>query len=124
MSSEPRKGVSTKVKSRQRTLFQFDCVTASNENNVDEGQSVRPDTAKRSEAIEMVEETPVVNVPSPLLPGLPYRQASPNQPVSFNFPKKTFGNSRKKRSFQPAWFQRYKWLHYVEIKAWPFVTFA
>ena len=29
----------------------------------------------------------------------------PNQPKNFKFPRKIFGNSTKKRSFQPAWFE-------------------
>ena len=36
----------------------------------------------------------------------------PNQPKNFNFPSRTFGNQKLKRSFQPNWFESYKWLHY------------
>ena len=40
----------------------------------------------------------------------------PHQPADFKFPVTTFGNnqSARQRSFQPAWFDRYKWLHYEE----------
>ena len=40
--------------------------------------------------------------------------AEPHQPRSFNFPRREFGKKRViKRSFNPSWFDRYKWLHYV-----------
>lgn len=40
---------------------------------------------------------------------------SPHQPLSFAFPKRTFGIKTKvQRSFQAAWFKDYSWLHYVE----------
>ena len=40
----------------------------------------------------------------------------PHQPGDFKFPVTTFGHNRSagQRSFQPAWFDRYKWLHYEE----------
>ena len=39
----------------------------------------------------------------------------PHQPLSFKFPKREFGKkSVVKRSFQPQWFARWKWLHYDE----------
>ena len=42
---------------------------------------------------------------------------SPNQPKNFKFPAKTFGSKKlTKRSFQPAWFERYEWLHYDETR--------
>ena len=36
----------------------------------------------------------------------------PNQPRNFKFPARTFGKQNFKRSFQPAWFDKFKWLHY------------
>ena len=37
-----------------------------------------------------------------------------HQPLSFKFPKSEFGEkSVVKRSFQPQWFARWKWLHYM-----------
>ena len=40
---------------------------------------------------------------------------SPYQPKNFKFPAKTFGSKNPtKRSFQTAWFERFKWLHYDE----------
>ena len=40
----------------------------------------------------------------------------PHQPGDFKFPVTTFGNNQfaRQRSFQPTWFDRYKWLHYKE----------
>ena len=41
----------------------------------------------------------------------------PNQPVSFNFPKRTFGKKNPvSRSFQPQWFTKWSWLHYIEAQ--------
>ena len=37
----------------------------------------------------------------------------PFQPLNFNFPGRRFGNESFKRSFTPAWFKTWKWLHYV-----------
>ncbi len=43
--------------------------------------------------------------------------AEPHQPRSFNFPKREFGKKTVvKRSFNPSWFERYKWLHYDEAQ--------
>ena len=36
----------------------------------------------------------------------------PNQPKNFKFPSRVFGNQKLNRSFQPSWFESYKWLHY------------
>ena len=37
----------------------------------------------------------------------------PNQPVSFNLLKRKFGQSKPVfRSVQPAWFNKWPWLHY------------
>ena len=37
----------------------------------------------------------------------------PNQPSSFTFPKRKFGETKPVyRSFQPGWFQKWPWLHY------------
>ena len=48
-------------------------------------------------------------LPTPLL------AEKPHQPLSFKFPKHEFGEkSVVKRSFQPQWFSRWKWLHYDE----------
>jgi hypothetical protein len=50
-----------------------------------------------------------------LLP-LPVIGDSPHQPSNFKFPKREFGQSTiVKRSFQPQWFSRWTWLHYVEV---------
>ena len=38
----------------------------------------------------------------------------PHQPLSFKFSKHKFGKTIVKRSFQPQWFARWKWLHYDE----------
>ena len=39
----------------------------------------------------------------------------PHQPLSFEFPKRSFGQKTVvQRTFQPQWFSRWKWLHYVE----------
>ena len=40
------------------------------------------------------------------LPSMPY------QPTDIIFPSKHFGQETFKRSFQPAWFATYTWLHY------------
>ena len=40
---------------------------------------------------------------------------SPYQPKNFKFPTKSFGSKNPtKRSFQTAWFESFKWLHYDE----------
>ena len=39
----------------------------------------------------------------------------PHQPQTFPFPKREFGKkSIVKRSFQPSWFLRWHWIHYME----------
>ena len=44
--------------------------------------------------------------------GLP---GKPHQPVGFSYPKREFGKSTVvRRSFQPSWFTRWPWLHYLE----------
>ncbi len=41
----------------------------------------------------------------------------PHQPLTFSFPKRTFGKkTRVERCFQASWFQRWTWLHYNEAK--------
>ena len=41
----------------------------------------------------------------------------PHQPKSFRFPQREFGKtSVTKRSFQPQWFDKWRWLHYVKEK--------
>ena len=48
-------------------------------------------------------------------PGIPDLPDSPNQPTSYSFPKKSFGKKTVvERSFQAAWFQTWRWLHYDE----------
>ena len=43
--------------------------------------------------------------------------AEPLQPRSFHFPKREFGKMTViKQSFNPGWFDRYKWLHYDNAK--------
>ena len=36
----------------------------------------------------------------------------PNQPRNLKFPARSFGKQNFKRSFQPSWFDKFKWLHY------------
>lgn len=44
-----------------------------------------------------------------------FEHEQPNQPKNFKFPKRQFGKrSIEYRSFQPAWFQKFKWIHYDE----------
>ena len=41
----------------------------------------------------------------------------PHQPLTFCFPKRTFGiKTVVERCFQASWFQRWTWLHYNEAK--------
>lgn len=41
----------------------------------------------------------------------------PNQPKSFKFPKRSFGQKNPvQRSFQASWFSSKPWLHYDESK--------
>ena len=41
----------------------------------------------------------------------------PHQPKLFRFPQREFGKTRvTKRSFQPQWFDKWRWLHYIEEK--------
>lgn len=49
-----------------------------------------------------------------LLGGLP---EIPNQPVTFSFPKREYGQKTVvKRAFQATWFGSWKWLHYNEAE--------
>lgn len=39
----------------------------------------------------------------------------PHQPLNFPFPKREFGKTTiVRRSFQPSWFSKWPWLHYLE----------
>ena len=41
----------------------------------------------------------------------------PHQPLTFDFPSRKFGNTLVlSRSFQPKWFTKWPWLHYLEEK--------
>ena len=41
----------------------------------------------------------------------------PHQPLTFNFPKRSFGKKTiVQRSFQPAWFTKWPFIHYDEAK--------
>ena len=41
----------------------------------------------------------------------------PNQPLTFNFPKRKFGQMKPVlRSMQPSWFQKWPWLHYDQAE--------
>ena len=42
----------------------------------------------------------------------------PNQPVTFNFPKRKFGQTKPAvfRSVQSAWFRKWPWLHYDQAE--------
>ena len=41
----------------------------------------------------------------------------PNQPSSFNFPKRKFGATKPVfRSFQSSWFNKWPWLHYDQAE--------
>ncbi len=43
--------------------------------------------------------------------------SKPHQPRSFPFPKRAFGKKTvTHRSFQPAWFSSWEWLHYKEVE--------
>ena len=51
--------------------------------------------------------------PSTTNTDLPDIGNEPNQPRRHQFPKRSFGKKNViYRSFQPAWFDRWKWLHY------------
>ena len=39
----------------------------------------------------------------------------PHQPRQFAFPVRAFGSKGEKRSFKPAWFDEWSWLHYREL---------
>ena len=41
---------------------------------------------------------------------LPDEDLKPNQPKTFSYPKRPYG--REERSFLPAWYDRWTWLHY------------
>ena len=41
--------------------------------------------------------------------------AHPHQPTTYQFPKREFGKKTLvKRSFQPSWYTKWPWLHYME----------
>ena len=41
--------------------------------------------------------------------------AEANQPRTFEFPKRSFGKKAVvNRTFQPSWFEKWPWLHYIE----------
>ena len=41
----------------------------------------------------------------------------PNQPASYQFPKRKFGQAKPVfRSVQPAWFVKWPWLHYDQVE--------
>ena len=40
----------------------------------------------------------------------------PHQPSGLNFPKRSFGTRGVLRSFQPAWFSKWPFIHYDEAK--------
>ena len=41
----------------------------------------------------------------------------PHQPLTFNYPKRTFGKRNVvSRSFQPGWYSQWPFLHYDEAK--------
>ena len=40
----------------------------------------------------------------------------PYQPSDLDFPKSTFGNDPKQRSFNKSWFEHFPWLHYDQSK--------
>ena len=41
--------------------------------------------------------------------------AQAHQPRMYPFPKRSFGNKvLAQRSFQPSWFDKWPWLHYIE----------
>ena len=43
--------------------------------------------------------------------------SEPHQPLAFKFPKRVFGKIKSvNRSFQPAWFNQWPYLHYNESK--------
>ena len=45
------------------------------------------------------------------------QSSRPNQPVSFNFLKRKFGQLKPVfRSVQPAWFRKWPWLHYDQVE--------
>ena len=100
MSSEPRKNISKQVRSKQKTLF--DWVKRSVGNSSVEEQPV-PEKAAVSEVPRTTSSAPrserelADQIPVPLT-----LAESPNQPKNLNFLTKTFGNSTKKRSFQPS----------------------
>ena len=42
------------------------------------------------------------------------KNLTPNQPVTFKYPKREYKDSN--RSFQPQWYKQWKWLHYNKQK--------
>lgn len=43
--------------------------------------------------------------------------AHPHQPTTYQYPKKEFGKKIVvKRSFQPSWYNKWPWLHYIEAQ--------
>ncbi len=47
----------------------------------------------------------------------------PNQPTSFKFPKRKFGQKNPVfRCVQSAWFQKWPWLHYDQVEDKMFAT--
>ena len=53
----------------------------------------------------------------PSVTDLPDIGNEPNQPRRYQFPKRPFGKKNVVyRSFQPAWFDRWQWLHYDSLR--------
>eukprot|EP00112_Aurelia_sp_Birch-Aquarium-sp1_P015994 Seg3588.3 transcript_id=Seg3588.3/GoldUCD/mRNA.D3Y31 product="Zinc finger MYM-type protein 1" protein_id=Seg3588.3/GoldUCD/D3Y31 len=62
-----------------------------------------PSTSSSKQTSSVVAENPSANIK--LL-------TEPSQPRNLKFPARSFGKQNFKRSFQPSWFDKFKWLHY------------
>ena len=70
-------------------------------------------TEERSRVKERAEEPRVEAGNTAQSSKMPDIGSKPSQPRRFNFPKRPFGKKNVVyRSFQAAWFDRWRWLHY------------
>ena len=77
--------------------------------NVSDGSSKKTNSRENYEPSTMAQD--LKERESRSLPG---EDVKPNQPRTFIYPKRKFG--KEERAFLPAWYDRWTWLHYNEVK--------
>lgn len=77
--------------------------------NVSDGSSKERNSRENYEPLTMAQ-----NLKERESESLPGEDLKPNQPKIFSYPKRKFG--KEERAFLPAWYDRWTWLHYDEVK--------